>query len=125
MRDVIIVALLYFSILSWNYQPYMDAINGARLQYLQTAVNTAISEAKIKGYFTSTDLQNIKSDVAQTLGYPTQDVVVSGTTTPMTRGEPIELSVSIPTHINLFSLSPAANEAILTAHESADSEALQ
>ncbi|MCL6599572.1 MAG: hypothetical protein K6T81_12645 [Alicyclobacillus macrosporangiidus] len=124
MRDVIILVLLYFGILTWNYQPYMDVINGARLQYLQSVVHTAISEAKIKGYFTSTDLQTIQQNVAQALGYPTGNVFVSGTTTPTTRGTPIELTVSVPTRINLFSLSPSTNHAMLTAHESADSEAL-
>ncbi|TDY37288.1 hypothetical protein C7445_1531, partial [Alicyclobacillus sacchari] len=30
MRSAIIFALMFFFILSWNYQPYMDVINGAR-----------------------------------------------------------------------------------------------
>ena len=124
MREVIVIVLLYFGILSWNYQPYMDAINGARLQYLQTTVYTALSEAKIKGYFTSADLQTIQLNIATTLGYPSGDVTVTGTTTPTTRGEPVALTVSIPSHLNLFSMSPSSNTVQLTASETADSEAL-
>ena len=125
MRNVIVVVLLFFGILTWNYQPYMDVINGARIQVLQADVNTAISEAKIKGYFTSSDLQTIQDTVAQSLGYPTQDVVVTGTTTPTTRGNPMSLSVSVPTHINLFSMNPSTNTAVLTGRATAGSEALQ
>ena len=124
MRDVIVVALLFFGILTWNYQPYMDAINGARLQYLQATVNTALSESKIKGYFSSSDLQTIQDNVATTLGYPTDEVLVSGTTTPTDRGQPIELSVSIPSTINLFTIAPSANGTMLTSSETADSEAI-
>lgn len=124
MRDVIVVILLYFGILSWNYQPYMDVINGARLQYIQSVVNTALSEAKIKGYFSTTDLQTIQSDVADTLGYPAGDVTVTGTTTYTTRGTPIQLAVQIPTTINMFTMSPSTNSAVLRSSQTADSEAL-
>ncbi|WP_436664454.1 hypothetical protein ACOALA_20705 (plasmid) [Alicyclobacillus acidoterrestris] len=124
MRDVIVVVLLYFGLISWNYQPYMDEINGVREQYLQTVVNTALSEAKIKGYFTSSDLTTIQSDVAQHLGYPSGDVEVTGTTTPMSRGEELDLSVSIPSQISLFTLAPSTNQVTLRATGSADSEAI-
>lgn len=124
MRDVIVVILLYFGIISWNYQPYMDVINGARLQYIQSVVNTALSEAKIKGYFSTTDLQAIQSSVAQTLGYPTGDVTVTGTTTYTVRGTPILLTVEVPTTINMFTMSPSTNSAVLRSSETADSEAL-
>lgn len=125
MREVIVIALLYFGIVSWNYQPYMDVVNGARQQFLQSVVHTAISEAKIKGYFSTADLQSIQSDVEQSIGYPASDVNVSGTTTFTMRGNPIQLSVSIPTTISMFSMSPATNTATLRAGETADSEALQ
>ncbi|GMA65655.1 hypothetical protein NZD89_28015 (plasmid) [Alicyclobacillus fastidiosus] len=124
MRDVIIVVLLYFGLLSWNYQPYMDEINGVREQYLQTVASTAISEAKIKGYFTSSDLSNIQSNVAEHLGFSVGEVTINGTTTPMTRGEELDLSISVPSHINLFSLSPSTNQVTLKATASADSEAI-
>lgn len=124
MKDVIIVTLLFFAILSWNYQPYMDEINGVREQYIQTVANTAISEAKIKGYFTSSDLTNIQDTVADHLGYPAQEITVSGTTILMTRGEPINLSISLPSIVNLFSVSPSTNHVTLAANASADSEAL-
>ena len=124
MRDVIVVILLYFGILSWNYQPYMDVVNGARTQYIQAVVNTAISEAKIKGYFSSTDLTTIQTNVSQALGYPTGDVMVTGTTTFMARGTPIQLTVEIPTTISMFTMSPSSNSAVLRASETADSEAL-
>ncbi len=124
MRDVIVVVLLYFGILVWNYQPYMDIINGARLQYLQTVVYTGLAEGKIQGDFTSSNLLDIQNNVAQTLGYPVSDVVVSGTTTFTLRGQPMELSISVPSSLNLFSLSPSTNKVDLTAQETADSEAL-
>ncbi|EJY57290.1 hypothetical protein URH17368_0013 [Alicyclobacillus hesperidum URH17-3-68] len=124
MRSAIIFALMFFFILSWNYQPYMDVINGARLEYLQAVAETAISEAKIKGYFSATDLSNIQQAVATHLGYPNSEVQVQGTTLPTTRGNSIDIQISIPTHINLFSMAPASNQATLTAYESADSEAL-
>ena len=118
------VILLYFGILSWNYQPYMDVVNGARTQYIQAVVNTAISEAKIKGYFSSTDLTTIQTNISQALGYPTGDVMVTGTTTFMARGTPIQLTVEIPTTISMFTMSPSSNSAVLRASETADSEAL-
>lgn len=125
MRDVIIIVLLFVGILSWNYQPYMDEINGIREQYIQTVATTAISEAKIKGYFTSSDLTTIQSDVANELGYPTSQVVVTGTTTPMNRGQAIQLSISLPSRISLFGPSSSTNQVVLQANVSADSEALQ
>ena len=125
MRDVVIVVLLFFGVLTWNYQPYMDVVNGARDQYLQTVAYTAISEAKIKGYFTDSDLANIQQTVATGIGYPVSDVIVSGTTTPAARGTPIDLNIAIPSTISLFTVSPSTNSVTLAVHETADSEALQ
>ncbi|MFX4303705.1 hypothetical protein ACOJUR_15795 [Alicyclobacillus tolerans] len=123
LRNILIVILLSIIVLSWNYQPYMDMINGVREQYLQSAVYTALSEAKIKGEFTSSDLDTIQSTVADTLGYPPQDVLVQGTTTFTTVGSPMSLTISIPSQISLFS-SNASNALQLTASETVDSEAI-
>lgn len=124
MRDAIIVALLFFLVMSWNYQPYMDAINGARLQYIQAEANTAIDEGKIKGYFSSSDLQTITQDVSSVLGYPVADVSVSGTQAPQTFGNPVWIKISIPTHLNMFSMASSTNTTTLVGSAVANSEAL-
>jgi hypothetical protein len=86
-------------------------------------VYTALSEAKIKGDFTSSDLENIQNTVAQTLGYPASEVSVSGTTVLTLYGSPMSLTITIPSQISLFS-DGSSNAVMLTATETVDSEAL-
>jgi predicted metal-binding membrane protein len=123
LRNILIVVLLSLVVLAWSYQPYMDMINGMREEYLQSAVYTALSEAKIKGDFTSSDLENIQNTVAQTLGYPASEVSVSGTTVLTLYGSPMSLTITIPSQISLFS-DGSSNAVMLTATETVDSEAL-
>ncbi|WP_258112154.1 hypothetical protein [Alicyclobacillus sp. SP_1] len=123
LRNILIVVLLSLVVLAWSYQPYMDMINGMREEYLQSAVYTALSEAKIKGDFTSSDLENIQNTVAQTLGYPASEVSVSGTTVLALYGSPMSLTITIPSQISLFS-GGSSNAVMLTATETVDSEAL-
>lgn len=123
LRNILIVVLLSLVVLTWSYQPYMDMINGLREEYLQSAVYTALSEAKIKGDFTSSDLENIQNTVAQTLGYPASEVAVSGTTVLALYGSPMFLTITIPSQISLFS-GGSSNAVMLTATETVDSEAL-
>ncbi|MFD1674147.1 hypothetical protein [Alicyclobacillus fodiniaquatilis] len=124
MRSVIIMILLLPLFYYFGYQPDMDQVNEARSLYLENVVHTALTQAQIKGYFSTTDLQTIQDNVASALGYPTNEVYINGTTTQQTRGVQITLTLSIPTQIAFFNMSPATNHATITRSESATSEAI-
>ncbi|SFV03713.1 hypothetical protein [Alicyclobacillus macrosporangiidus] len=125
MRSVIVFILLLPMFFYFAYQPLMDQLNEARGMLLETEVHVALEQAKIKGYFTEADLENIQNTVAQHLGYPPSWVYVQGTTTPQTRGSLITLSISVPTKLTFLHLTPDSNTITLSRSATAMSEALQ
>ncbi|MCF8568144.1 hypothetical protein LLE49_25805 [Alicyclobacillus tolerans] len=124
MRSILIMILLLPFFFNFSYQPDMDQVNEARSLYLENVVHTSLAYAQIKGYFSSTDIQSLQNQVANALGYPAGDVTVTATETLQTRGEPITLTISIPTRLAFFNLVPATNHATITRSETAASEAI-
>lgn len=120
--SMMLMGVFYFYFL---FQPQMDQINSDRGLLIENVVHSALQQAALKGYFSSTDLQTIQNAVGTDLGYPTSDVQVTGTTTPQTRGNFIELSISVPTSIDLINLNGSNNKTLITRTEYAASDALQ
>jgi hypothetical protein len=125
VRSVIIFILLLPLFFYFAYQPLMDQVNEARGMMLESEVHVALEQGKIKGYFTTADLQNIQNTVATALGYPPSWVSVQGTTTPQTRGNLISLRISVPTQLTFLNLTHANNTLQLSRSGTAMSEALQ
>lgn len=124
--QVVFAWIFLFIFVVWgSYQPIKSDVVNAKAEFIQNEVQTAIQQAKIKGYFSGADLQSIQLDVANHLGYPTSDVAVSGTTTPQTRGQEIALHITIPTTLNFMHFSWINDEMDITRGATAESELLQ
>ncbi|QSO50143.1 hypothetical protein [Alicyclobacillus mengziensis] len=106
------------------FLPVMATVNNAKSFYVNSQALTAIEQAKIKGYLTTTDLTTIQDQTAQGLGYPTSLVSVSGTTTPQTRGNTLYLTIQVPSELSFVNLN-LPNNITIGASETAASEALQ
>jgi len=110
--------LIYFA-----FQPLASHLTAEKSLVIDTYQQDALAEAKIKGYFTATDLQKIQQQIAMALSYSTTNVTVSGTTTPTPRGQLISLTVEAPAYFTFYTVT-GNNQVLLGGTKTAASEAL-
>jgi peptidoglycan hydrolase-like protein with peptidoglycan-binding domain len=124
VKDILAFLLLFPLFTYFTWQPVQTEVNNAKIVHVDAIVHTALSEAKIKGYFSPEDLQTIQQTVAEDLGYPEGAVSVQGTQTPQTRGQPVSLTVTIPLRLQFLNIYGANNTQMYTHTETQMSEAL-
>ena len=93
----IITGIACFLVLSvFIVQFTSNQVTHSRMLFVETQVNSAMEEAKEEGCITAEISQNLKEAISNKVKCSAADIRITGTTSPVRRGEKIEYSVIYP-----------------------------
>jgi len=116
----IITGIACFLVLSvFIVQFTSNQVTHSKMLYVETQVMAALEEAKEEGCITSSISLKLKDSIASKVKCNASDVMVTGTTTPVLRGEEISYSISYPLKgvigaSNILGLSEQENSVLHT-----------
>lgn len=102
MKDFITGIVIITILLIFPVQYVLDQINDTRIKNLELVVNNSKEIAKQDGYFTPSNIANLKSQIADTFDINESEITISATTTPKFRRneyderEQIKYKISVP-----------------------------
>lgn len=96
MRQIIVFLFLLMLMLFQWFQPFWTQIYVNKQNIANTLVNTTVNQSIITGYVTPTQIQNLKQEYSNLTGTLTSDITVTGTFTPVPRGNTVALTMYAP-----------------------------